>query len=223
MSLFKTTIPPKLFIRGLLKLLFMNRSSVILFIGLSLSLVSCRVFRFSEFREMERSNIFSVSEVDNCFILNGVINSSALRSFKTLCQIYPDIKKINIVNCDGSINDDVNLQLAAYVHEKGFNIHLMDNAEIASGGVDFFLAGIKRTCGDNTKIGVHSWSEGRLQATDLAEGHKYHQEYIDYYRTIGFTQQQAEDFYYFTIYAAPPEEVHWMTEKEILYFKLITG
>jgi hypothetical protein len=33
------------------------------------------------------------------------------------------------------------------------------------------------------------------------------------------SQQEAEDFYYFTIYAAPHNDVHWMTEDELVKYK----
>ncbi len=98
----------------------------------------------------------------------------------------------------------------------------MDNAEIASGGVDFFLAGVKRTRGKNTKIGVHSWGGDGESATDYPRGHANHLPYIKYYVLIGFTQKQAEDFYYFTIYAAPANGIHWMTEAEIKKYNMIT-
>ncbi len=48
---------------------------------------------------------------------------------------------------------------------------------IASGGVDFFLTGNKRSIGKNVKIGVHLWSGENEVATDFEKGHEYHLEY----------------------------------------------
>lgn len=98
----------------------------------------------------------------------------------------------------------------------------MENGLIASGGVDFFLAGIQRTKGTNTKIGVHSWSDGNKDATAFPVGHANHLPYINYYVSVGFTQQEAEDFYYFTINAAPAEGIHWVTDAEISKYKILT-
>ncbi len=201
----------------------MNRSKILLFIGLSLSLVGCKVFLPAELRQLEGLQIFAVSDAGDYFVLDGVINSSSFKEFIKLSQLHPNINTIKIAHCGGSINDNVNLQLASYVHEKGFDIHLLDNAEIASGGVDFFLAGIKRTCGGNTKIGVHSWGTDQEKATDFPKGHKYHLPYIKYYTNVGFTQKQAEDFYYFTIYAASPDGIHWMTEQEIVKYNMLSN
>jgi len=166
--------------------------------------------------------IFKVLDDNLTVEMNGTISSSSLTDFNSLESAYPNVSKINIKNCDGSDDDEVNLQLSLKVHQEGINIHLMDNGRIASGGVDFFLAGIQRTRDVNTQIGVHSWAGGNETATDFPVGHANHLPYIDYYVSVGFTQQQAEDFYYFTINAAPADDIHWMTEAEITQYSLIT-
>ena len=166
--------------------------------------------------------VFKVLDDDTTIEMDGEIGSSSLNDFNNLQASFSDINKINIKSCDGSSDDEVNLQLSAKVHRLGINTHLMDDGEIASGGVDFFLAGVQRTKGSNTLIGVHSWADGDESATDFAEGHPNHLPYIEYYVSVGFTQQQAEDFYYFTINAAPADDMHWMTEAEIAQYNLIT-
>ncbi len=74
----------------------------------------------------------------------------------------------------------------------GINTHVLDNGEIVSGGVDLFLAGIKRSVGSNVKIGVHAWSDGTKQATDYPRGSKEHQQYIKYYQDIGFSKKKPK-------------------------------
>jgi len=165
--------------------------------------------------------IFTVLEDGVTVEMDGTINSSSLDDFNDLEADFPDIRTINIINCDGSSDDYINLQLSARVHQMGINTHILDNGEIASGGVDFFLAGIQRTKGANTYIGVHSWAGDGFTATDFPVGHEYHLPYIDYYVSVGFTQQEAEDFYYFTINAAPADDMHWMTEAEIARYNLL--
>ena len=167
-------------------------------------------------------SIFKVLEGDTIIEMNGTIGKTSLSDFNKLNNAFANVNTIYIRNCDGSSDDDVNLELSEKVHKKRINIHLMDNAEIASGGVDFFIAGTQRTRGLNTYIGVHSWSRLFKTATDFPRGHKYHLPYIDYYVMVGFSQEQAEDFYYFTIYAADANSIHWMTEDEISKHNLIT-
>jgi hypothetical protein len=98
---------------------------------------------------------------------------------------------------------------------------LLSDAEIASGAVDFFLAGIKRTRESGSLIGVHSWASGRQEAADFPVGHENQLPYIDYYVEMGFSQEDAEAFYYFTINAAPAADIYWMTDAEIDQYKLL--
>ncbi|NQY28558.1 MAG: alpha/beta hydrolase [Flavobacteriaceae bacterium] len=172
---------------------------------------------------LRTKGIFKILHGDTTLEMNGVIGSSSLNDFNTLYTSFPTVTTINIKDCDGSMDDETNLQLSTRVHQLGINIHLLENGLIASGGVDFFLAGIQRTKGNNTRVGVHSWSDGNgTQATDFAIGHAYHLPYINYYISVGFTQQLAEDFYYYTINAATADNIHWMTDAEISTYNILT-
>jgi hypothetical protein len=84
------------------------------------------------------------------------------------------------------------------------------------------LAGVERSQGTNTMIGVHSWSDDYNIATDFPKGDPNHLPYIEYYKSVGFTQKDAEDFYYFTILAAPADNVHYMSDSEIQHYGLLT-
>ncbi len=92
--------------------------------------------------------IFKVLEDNKTVEMDGEIRTQTLGHFEQLQANYPNIKTINIKDCGGSLDDEANLKLSLKVHQNDINIHLLDNAEIASGGVDFFLAGIKRTKGN---------------------------------------------------------------------------
>lgn len=165
---------------------------------------------------------FSVLTDNTTIQLNGEISSSSLNDFNRLVLAYPNVKIIHIKQCDGSSDDQTNLQLSKVVHQRKMSIHLMDNGLIASGGVDFFFTGTTRTKGSNTKIGVHSWAAGNgVTATNFPKGHANHLPYINYYVSVGFTQKQAEDFYYFTIHAASANSMHWMTDEEIKKYHLL--
>ena len=192
------------------------------FLGLAviLFLTACKKNNINV-TETRQAGIFKVLD-DATIEMNGVINRRSLHNFNKVIAAFPNIVTINIKECEGSMDDDTNLKLSALVHQKKINIHLMDNGLIASGGVDFFLAGIKRTKGANTYIGVHSWSDGKREATSFPVGDIEHQKYIKYYVGVGFTQKQSEDFYYFTINAASAKTVHWMTDAEISAYNVLT-
>lgn len=165
--------------------------------------------------------IFTVLSDNVTVEMDGDIGSASLRNFNSLISSFPDVNSINMIEVPGSIDDEINLQVAALVHQRGISIHLVDNGIIASGGTDFFLAGATRTIGTGTQIGVHSWSDGENEATDYAIGHPFHEEYIEYYISIGFSRAEAEAFYYFTINIASSNEIHWMTEDEINQYGIL--
>lgn len=196
---------------------------IAIILGIMIVATSCKKEEeLNEIEELEKKSIFSLFD-DETIMLDGVINTKSLVEFNKLYEANKTVKQIKIKNCDGSINDEINLQLSKRVHDLKLNTHLMDNGKIASGGVDFFLAGIKRTAGKNTKIGVHAWSDGVKSATDFDKGHPNHQPYIDYYKYIGFTDAEAKAFYYFTINAATADNIHWMTADEITKYKMLTS
>ncbi|WP_430814778.1 hypothetical protein [Carboxylicivirga sp. RSCT41] len=193
-------------------------------IRLVLAALLCSVFFLScsemnEFAKLEGITVFSYNEDIGVIALDGTINSKAFDDFKKVAQAHPDVKTIHIINCDGSINDDVNLSLSRYVYENDFNTVLKEGGMVASGGTDFFLAGNKRTLEKNVMLGVHSWSDGKKHATDFPRGHNNHMPYIAYYQSVGMSKQEAEEFYYFTINAAAHDDIHWMTEEELVKYK----
>ncbi|MCD8438317.1 hypothetical protein LNI90_11440 [Tenacibaculum dicentrarchi] len=191
-----------------------NQNTVFIQLIVFLFLISCK-------EEGRQFGIFRVLLDNRTIEMNGEISSTTLNDFNNLSAQFPNINQINIVNCDGSDDDEICLELALKIHQKEINIHLMDNGEISSGGVDFFLAGKRRTRGQNTLIGVHSWGGDDIKATDFPKGHEEHLFYINYYISIGFTKAKAEDFYYFTINSAPHNSMHDMTEEEINKYVLL--
>jgi len=205
----------------------MSKSTVQIFAILiisSLSFIACS--SSDKVSNKTHYGIFKVMDNNESIEMNGVINSNSLKNFNALHKAYPDIKKIVIKECEGSEDDETNLKLSLKVHQIGFEIHINNGGLVASGGTDFFLAGIKRTVGVDTRIGVHSWGgendNGKeVTATDFPKGHEHHLPYIKYYKNIGFTQEEAEEFYYFTINAASANDIHWMTKEELSKYKVL--
>lgn len=192
------------------------RKKILTLLIITLSITGC-----NKTGKVPKKGVFSLVN-GQTIVLDGVINSKSLDNFNSLYSKHKSLKTVHIKNCDGSKDDDTNLKLSKRVHDLGLTTHLMENGSIASGGVDFFISGIKRTRGTNTKIGVHSWSGNGQTATDFPVGHANHQPYIDYYKSVGLSDADAKAFYYFTINSAPAESIHWMTDSEIEKYKLIT-
>lgn len=187
-------------------------------------LISCLILLSSCNQEPVAADDYGIfSTIDSTTAqMDGVIDSNTPQHWENFIQAFPSTRMLIMKQCPGSDDDTANLEVARSVRKKGLHIHLPADAEIASGAVDFFLAGTKRTRDPGSKIGVHSWSDGgNKEATDFPVGHANHQPYIQYYEEMGFSQAEAEDFYYFTINAAPAEGIHWMSDTEILQYKIL--
>jgi len=171
--------------------------------------------------EPDDYGIFS-SQDNTTAIVEGVIDSNTPQHWENFIAAFPDIDRLVMQDCPGSTDDLANLEASRKIRTQNVTIHLPANAEIASGAVDMFLAGTTRTRESGSKIGVHSWADGNNnEATDYEVGHEMHQPYIDYYLEMGFSQEDAEAFYYFTINIATHDEIHWMTDEEIEEYKLL--
>lgn len=151
----------------------------------------------------------------------GFIDGSTPDAVEDLLDEHPGVTTIVLAIVPGSDDDEANLEAARMVREAGLATHVPADGEIASGGVDFFLAGATRTFDDGARFGVHSWGTGEpgFNATDLDEDDPEHDRYLDYYDELGVD----EDFYWFTIEAAPPEDIHWMTLAELAEFGFRTS
>ena len=151
----------------------------------------------------------------------GVIDSSTPDAVEDLLEDHPQATTIVLVNVPGSADDEANLEAARMVRAEGLATHVPADGEIASGGVDFFLAGQTRTYDDGARFGVHSWGTGDpgFNATDLDEDDPEHDRYLDYYDELGIDSE----FYWFTIEAAPPEDIHWMTSAELAEYGFATS
>lgn len=164
--------------------------------------------------------IFSVNS-NGDLVMNGASATNTPYHFDNIIRDYPNAKLLIMQDCPGSDDDDANLLAARKIRAAGLSIHATATSELASGAVDMFFAGVKRSMEPGAQFGVHSWTDGKNEATDFPKGHSEHQPYIDYFKEMGLTQQEAEDFYYFTIYIASSNDMHWMTEEEIHKYKLL--
>lgn len=152
--------------------------------------------------------------------MNGEITSNTFKQFTKIMEENPGITTLVELNVPGSSDDFINLVLGVDIRERKLNTRLLSTSDIASGGTDLFLAGVERTMQDGARIGVHSWSDGKgLEAKELPRISSKHKMYVDYTKLM----LGDEDFYWFTIQAAPADGMHTMTKKEISKYRLLTG
>ena len=85
------------------------------------------------------------------------------------------------------------------------------------------VMGARRIIEPGACIGVHTWSAGFIVSdiivgSELSRNDPEHELYLAFYREMGID----EDFYWFTLNAAGPDEAHWMSPEEINRFNLST-
>lgn len=152
-------------------------------------------------------------------ILTGAIDGSTPDEVQRLIDDHPEVTTIVMQDVEGSVDDEANLVAARLVRQHGFYTHVPSDGVIASGGVDFFLAGVERTAVSGAKLGVHSWAAGDGTTGDqVPRDDPQHKLYLDYYAEMGI----PTDFYWFTLQAAPAEDIYFMTEAELVQYQMVT-
>jgi hypothetical protein len=152
-------------------------------------------------------------------LMSGDINPQTYRQFTAIMRAHPEIRVLVEGNMPGSLDDATMIRLGYAVRRRGLDTHLAAGSRIFSGAVYLFLAGRHRTMERGAVIGVHSWSDGAHDAAWYPPGATEHDETLNYvYDMLG-----SEDFYWFTIYAAPADGVHRMSMAEIGKYGLITS
>ncbi len=151
-------------------------------------------------------------------VMSGTINGSTPFRVLELVYYYPEVDTIVMTDVPGSVDDDSCLRASRIVRKHGLNTHVPSGCEVASGGTDFFQAGVQRTCGKDAKFGVHSWSEFDAEGTDYPRDDEVHLLYLKYCDDMGIPQS----FYWYTLEAASADDIHYMTEEELEKYKMLT-
>ncbi len=164
-------------------------------------------------------NLFETTEFQvqgEQLMMNGIINSKTPGQLAAILESNKSLQEIVLLDVPGSVDDEANLEAARMVRAAGLNTRLLSSSEIASGGTDFFLAGVERHIASGARLGVHSWSEGAKEGKDFPRSDPSHQLYLDYYREMGI----PSSFYWFTLKSAPADDIHWMSASEQAEYKM---
>ncbi|MDP7028602.1 MAG: alpha/beta hydrolase fold domain-containing protein [Phycisphaerales bacterium] len=147
----------------------------------------------------------------------GTIDGSTPGRVTELLIAHPEVRTLVLVDVPGSVDDDSNLRACRMIRSHGLATHVPAHGEIASGGVDMFCSGVRRTAEAGARIGVHSWG-GLGEAGDTADrDDEAHDMYLEFFREMDI----PESFYWFTVEAAGPADIHWMTQEELSRFGLV--
>ncbi len=167
---------------------------------------------------------------DRIYMKGSIIPSQGLmRSFQAALQTGR-AKTLVLLEVPGSTDDDAALPFFRKVRQLGLNTHVPSNGYAASGGVDLFCAGVKRTVDPGGKLLVHPWEDSQLgSGANVPLSNPIHQPYFTYYKQM----QIPASFYLLTLNAplstvqiAPGvfmPEMHLVTPAELIQHGLVTG
>lgn len=152
----------------------------------------------------------------------GTTSTESAGVVRSLLRDHPAVTRLVLKGMPGTQNADTNLGIARTIRRARLSTHVDSNSYIASGAVDLFLAGTKRTMDCGARIGVHSWSYSGANGQNFTP------------QTIGvdrrkriqekFLREMGIDpaFYVFTREAAGPDDIYILTGDDIARFGILT-
>lgn len=157
-------------------------------------------------------------EGDEAFI-SGVLDSSLPQKLTEVIRQSPNINTIVLVDIPGSLDQDATMATARLIRQLGLNTRIARTGYVLSGGVDLFLGGVRRSIGPGAGVGVHSWlDELGINPKELSRNDPIHATYVNFFLEMGV----PEDFYWFSLEAAPADRVYFMSPEEIFDYQIDT-
>jgi hypothetical protein len=166
-----------------------------------------------------KANFGPFAVVDDTTIrMAGDVTSATPRQFAAMMAAYPHLKRLEMVDCPGSLDEEANLILARAIRRAGLETVVPSGGSVRSGAVELWLAGSTRRAAPNAEFGVHSWADetGR-EANDYPANDPVHAEYLGYYREMGMDDAKARAFYALTN-ATPFDDVRYLTRDDMARF-----
>ncbi len=152
--------------------------------------------------------------------MRGETDASTPGQFRRMLAAWPALKTIRMIDVAGTHNDDANFEVARMIRRAGISTVVPGNGSVRSGGVELFLAGVRRNAEPGAEFGVHSWrGEDGVDARDASANDPAHAAYVRYYQEVGLPAQTAREFYAFTNRVAFAD-VHYMTRDELARFQI---
>lgn len=163
---------------------------------------------------LARFGPFRVLAGDRAAIVD-VTDSASPAQFAAMLRAYPGIRTLDMIECPGTEDDRANLKLGRMLRARGIATHVPNGGSVRSGGVELFLAGLRHTADAGAEFAVHSWAdEDGKQPQDYAANAPENRAYLDYYREMGMSAEQAVQFYAMTN-SVPFSQAKWLTAADM--------
>ena len=155
-------------------------------------------------------------------LTNGYLGVHTYVAIEELIRKNPGVKTLILGESGGSFDDDINMETGWLIRQAGLNTKVLANSSIHSGAVDLFTSGVERIYTRGAVLGVHSWCCGDdgEAANEIPKDHEAHEKQISYFTTM--LPETGYDFYFYTLEAAEFDDIHEMSEEEIMEYQLAT-
>jgi hypothetical protein len=160
----------------------------------------------------------TVEVVGDKALINGTLGTTTYIQINDLIQNNPEVKTLELQQIDGSNNDGINMHTGRLIRNAQLTTLIPKTGDVNSGGVDLFAAGFKREYVTGGKVGVHSWCcEKGKSAHLLSKDDPAHGAQLTYFREV-LGKELGPEFYFFTINAAPADDIHIMSQDELIKY-----
>lgn len=153
--------------------------------------------------------------------LNGELGTQTYVQMRDMIAANPAVTRLVIQKSSGSVNDDINMHTGRLIRGATLATHVPADGDINSGAVDLFVAGVTRTVENGGVLGVHSWCcENGVAADELSKDDAAHGPQLTYFREM--LGDAGEEAYFFTLEAAPSDDIHQLLRQEMIDLKITT-
>ena len=165
-----------------------------------------------------RGQIELYVEGDNLYF-NGTLDSYSTEEVRRVLEKNPQIRTAVLLEMPGTDDVDATLETGMLLNHAGIKTYLTKTSSIASGAVDLFCAGVEREVEPGAKVGIHTWYDDRgTEGRNLPHNDPEHQPQLKYLSKTGC----SPSLYWFSLRAAAPDDIHWMTPDELQGYNVVT-
>lgn len=157
---------------------------------------------------------FRVTDATHAALV-GITDARSPAQFAAMLREHPGLTTLDLVECPGTFDDIANLRLGRMIREAGLATHVPKGGSVRSGAVELFIAGARRQIDDGARFAVHAWEDDTgHQAGDYSLAAPENAKYLDFYRAMGMSADQARSFYAMTN-SVPFERARWLDAREM--------
>lgn len=153
---------------------------------------------------------------------NGTIDEMSQMDLQEMINLYETVEEIRFENAKGFSSTSAAFSMANIIRSKNIRTAINESGEISQLGTYVFLGGVERSRVDGGKIGVSSWQTvDGTEANSLSEDDMAHEEFLTFLKDMGWSEDIADAFYFFSLNAANSTDTYYLSDEEVQNFELL--